>query len=87
METTAQTIAAKFDGTEFTTADGEHFDEVCKGVGGVRFGCAEIYKYEFQDGSVLTVAGDAWDFGYEECMCWQGAGHDPDNCTAIEREV
>ena len=82
--TTAGRIADLFgpDGQAFETASGQTFDDVCKDAGGERSGDAEVYKYIFVDGSVLTVAHDVWDFGYEECMCWHGAGHDPENCTA-----
>lgn len=31
--------------------------------------------YRFIDGSVITVAGDGWDLGYEGCYCWRGVGH------------
>ena len=72
------------------TGAGDHHDNSRKNcrpfrprrAGGERSGDAEVYKYIFVDGSVLTVAHDVWDFGYEECMCWHGAGHDPENCTA-----
>jgi len=37
-------------------------------------------RFTFSDGSVITVAGSAWDFGFPTCYCWQGAGHD-DTCN------
>jgi hypothetical protein len=37
---------------------------------GVRTG---VYSLKFSDGSVITVAGDAWDFGFPRCFCWAGA--------------
>jgi len=39
-----------------------------------------VLRYTFADGSVITCAGDAWDFGYSECYCWQDSGH-ADVCT------
>jgi hypothetical protein len=38
---------------------------------GVRTG--DVYSLAFSDGSVITVAGDAWDFGFPGCFCWAGA--------------
>jgi hypothetical protein len=33
-------------------------------------------RYSFPDGSVLTVAGAAWDLGFPECWCWAGCLND-----------
>jgi len=33
-------------------------------------------RYIFDDGGVLTATEGAWDFGYRDCNCWRGAGHD-----------
>jgi hypothetical protein len=41
----------------------------------------DVCSHTFADGSVITVAGDAWDLGFPTCYCWQGAGHD-DRCDA-----
>jgi hypothetical protein len=30
-------------------------------------------RFTFDDGSIITVAGDAWDFGFPKCFCWAGA--------------
>ena len=38
-------------------------------------------RFTFSDGSVITVAGSAWDLGFPDCYCWAGAGHD-DTCNA-----
>lgn len=37
---------------------------------GVRTG--DVYSLTFSDGSVITVAGDAWDLGFLGCFCWAG---------------
>ena len=29
-------------------------------------------RYTFSDGSIITVCGDAWDFGFPTCWCWAG---------------
>ncbi len=29
-------------------------------------------RFTFADDSCLTVAGDAWDYGYPDCWCWAG---------------
>lgn len=84
----AEKIAAMFgnDGQQWATADGESLDDACEAAGGVityRDGWGtDTYKYTFADGSVITVAGAAWDFGYEDCWCWAGLGHDDEPCTA-----
>ena len=39
----------------------------------------EVVRWTFADGSVITIAGDGWDFGYPGCYCWEGAGH-TDEC-------
>jgi len=30
-------------------------------------------RFTFDDGSIITVAGDAWDLGFADCYCWAGA--------------
>jgi hypothetical protein len=30
-------------------------------------------RYTFDDGSIITVAGSAWDLGYPDCFCWADA--------------
>jgi hypothetical protein len=40
----------------------------------------DVYRYTYPDGSIITVAGDAWDFGYPDCFCWPEAGHHPNLC-------
>ena len=32
----------------------------------------DTYRYTYPDCSVITVAGDGWDFGYPDCFCWKG---------------
>ena len=78
----AEKIAAKFsDGMEFTGDDGSDLEDAC-------LVCAEVIcdgrnqsRYEFHDGSSITISGDEWDIGYPDCMCFRGAGHSPD-CPA-----
>lgn len=33
----------------------------------------DVQRHTFGDGSIITVAGDAWDFGFPNCFCWAGA--------------
>ena len=40
----------------------------------------------FQDDSIITTSGDAWDFGHPDCWCWQDAGH-ADDCVARRSAV
>ena len=86
-KTTAEKISEKFsnDGQCFTNAAGEELDDVCEahtrpdyrdGYG------TDTYRYTFDDGSVITIAGDGWDLGYPGCYCWQGVGHD--DCDVVD---
>lgn len=80
--TTAEQISAllRDDGQVWEAADGRSFDELIAEHGGTSawrdgFQTGDVVRHTFPDGSVITVAGDGWDFGYPECFCWQGAGH------------
>lgn len=82
----AQQIADRFgtDGQVWETADGQNLDDACEAAHGVKswkhgYG-TDTYKYEFADGSVIMIAGAAWDFGYQDCWCWGSLGHDPETC-------
>ena len=86
METIASKIAEIFnhDGQIFDSVSGD-FDQVCEFWGGFKeyrdgYG-TDTYKYTFEDGSVLIVAGACWDFGFKNCFCMLGAGHN-DDCLA-----
>jgi hypothetical protein len=69
-------------GDEFTIpSTGEHLqaalrehsdDVIADGFDKVRYRVGDLW---------VTVAGDAWDYGYATCYCWQGAGHS-DDCEA-----
>tara|TARA_R110002126_G_scaffold93632_3_gene221697 strand:+ start:266 stop:574 length:309 start_codon:yes stop_codon:yes gene_type:complete len=39
----------------------------------------DVRRHTFGDGSIITVAGDGWDFGFATCFCW--AGCTTDDCT------
>ena len=75
--TIAQTVAAAFDddGQCWKTAAGVSFDDACMGLSPRRVIEIDLVRYEFDDGSVLTEGGGCWDFGFVDCMCWQGADH------------
>jgi hypothetical protein len=36
----------------------------------------DAQRHTFGDGSIITVAGDAWDFGFATCFCWAGCPSD-----------
>lgn len=87
--TQAQTVAAIFgdDGQCWHIDEGEDgvdiiqtsIDEMCERHGARRewrYGHGtDTYRWVWADGSVLTMAGAAWDFGYQDCWCWDGTGH------------
>ena len=77
--TTAEKIAKQFDndGTVWHDAHGSHLQAVCALYDGKVsiFDKGSISRHVFDDGSAITISGDAWDLGYRECNCWQGIGH------------
>ena len=82
---TAEDISAIFgdDGQVFQAPFGEGMHRTLDSVSNDHKASVEwrdgmgtgTYRYTYPDGSVITVAGDGWDFGYPCCYCWQGAGH------------
>jgi len=89
--TTADEISERLDedGMQFEDGTGIELDELAAELGGghgLRINTADSseYRYEFDDGSVITVNGAAWDHGYIGCQCWRGTGHDDrrDGCEA-----
>ncbi len=88
METTAQKIAEQLhdDGQVWETDGGITFgrlvaEESSRADWRDGYRTGEVVRYTFLDGSVITEAGAAWDFGYLDCFCWQGVGH-TEECTA-----
>jgi hypothetical protein len=84
MKTTAEKIAELFgdDGQCWETESGETFFDACeRHLPDVSRPEPGVIRHTFDDGSVLTAAGAAWDFGYSDCYCWQGAGH-TETCEA-----
>lgn len=69
------------DGLRFRADDGRDFDEIVAALGGSTvewrdgYWAGHVFRHVLRDGSVITVAGDAWDLGFAECYCWQGEGH------------
>jgi hypothetical protein len=93
-KTTAEKIADRFDNDgQRWERDGVDIDDVCRehAVPHARpeyrdgWG-TDTYRWVFADGSVLTMAGAAWDFGYPDCWCWRGAGHTDDCPAAVEND-
>lgn len=84
MKTTAQTIAARFggDGQCWEDGSGRHISDVCGDeTRSERHDGHEMDRFVFEDGSAITLAGGAWDFGYADCWCWRGAGHTDGCCS------
>jgi len=82
--TQAQQISSRYgnDGQCFTDAKGVDLADCCLGFDARRswrdgFG-TDVVRYEFPDGSAITVAGDGWDLGYTDCYCWRDVGHTED---------
>ena len=89
----AEKIAERLhdDGQCFETTEGISFADLVdteKGVTAWRDGyrVGHCARYSFPDGSIITEAGGAWDFGFPDCFCWRGAGHDENDCTKIIRQ-
>jgi hypothetical protein len=96
MKTKANRIAALFEdnGRFFELADGRTLPALCEGAAiEIARDASGLWgkpvRYVFEDGSAITVAGDAWDIGYADCFCWAGIGHSEDCldvAAAIVRE-
>jgi hypothetical protein len=84
--TIAQQIAAALDndGQQWRTRPTDYtepvtFNELIERLGGASVSwrdgwqTGDVRSYEFSDGSVITVAGEAWDIGFPDCFCWAGA--------------
>lgn len=95
--TIAQQIADALDndGMQFRTrpTDGsepQHFEDLIRRHGGSDLDCrdgwrtGDVRRHTFNDGSIITVAGDAWDFGFATCFCWAGCTND--DCTASHND-
>ena len=76
--TIAETIAAALgdNGMTWRTADGATLDQLAEQAGGEldrHPRRPDVCRWIFPDGSVITAAGDGWDFGFATCWCWAGA--------------
>ena len=75
--TTAEMIAAALgdNGMTWRTNDGVSLDELADQADGSvdrHPSKPDVCRWVFPDGSVITGAGDAWDFGFTACWCWAG---------------
>ena len=78
-KSSAQQISDRYknDGQCFIDTDGGEIEDACASSGQTEKNDAWT-RFTFPDGSVITVAGDGWDLGFECCHGWQGAGHSSD---------
>ncbi len=87
--TMAEQISARYDddGQCWTDAQGIHLEAALRDAfarAELRPGTTDVTRWTLGDGSVITTAGDGWDYGYPDCWCWRGAGH-AEHCTARAR--
>jgi hypothetical protein len=75
--TIAKEISALFfhDGRCFKTASGRSFDDVIRGTGAGFVMQGAATRWNFSDGSTITVFEDEWGLGYPDCFCWAESGH------------
>jgi len=88
-ETTAQRISSLLtdDGQCWTDALGRHLNELAEAEGGRRtfrdgWG-TDTYRWHFADGSVILVAGDAWDYPLStdpRCWCFEVGNYHQEEC-------
>jgi hypothetical protein len=92
--TIAQQIANSLDndGQQFRTrptdgSEGVTFTDLVEQYGAYIEPWRDKCRFTFDDRSIITVAGDAWDLGYPDCYCWADAvaqeGH---RCQEAEEE-
>ena len=85
----AQQIADALDndGSRFRTrpaddSEPQHFEDLILRHGGSNIDwrdgwrTGDVRRHTFGDGSIITVAGDGWDFGFAACFCWAGCPSD-----------
>lgn len=83
MTTLAALISARYhdDGQRWHDADGVYMEDALR-VAGARHERSDEHdsdRWTLPDGSIITIAGGGWDYGYAECWCWQDGGH-TDEC-------
>ena len=92
---TAHEVGARYgdDGQRWEDADGVLLGDACLEAGAqprVNEANSSLIRFTFSDGSALTIAGGGWDYGYADCWCWDGTGHDEDcaeELMAVHRET
>ncbi len=86
---TAEAVAGRYsgDGQVWEDSDGVFFTDACEAIEEVdidqNWG-RESTRYTFPDGSILVAFGPCWDYGFADCHCAAGGGHDEHYCEAIE---
>jgi hypothetical protein len=77
-------LALDNDGQQWRTrptddSEPQTFNELVEQHGGASvdwrdgFRTGDVHRLTFDDGSIITVAGGAWDLGFADCYCWAGA--------------
>lgn len=77
VPTIAETIAASLgdNGTIWRTDDGVSLDQLAEAADAEvdrHPRKPDVCRWTFPDGSVITAAGEGWDFGFATCWCWAG---------------
>lgn len=88
ITTIAQQISAALgnDGQQWRTrptdgTDTQTFGDLAEAHGGATLDwkdglrTGDTVRMTFADQSVITIAGDAWDYGFLGCFCWAGCPH------------
>ena len=87
----AHEVAARYgnDGQVWKDANDVWLTDACEEAGArtERNVERDLTRYIFSDDSVLTLAGGGWDFGYANCWCWDGVGHNPDTCEKLDHNI
>lgn len=91
-KTIAETIAEQLGDNGMTWQDtsGNTLDRLAAEAGGELHRHPtrnDVCRWAFPDGSAITEAGEAWDFGFPTCWCWVGAPYEAHPAPAGDCEL
>lgn len=91
-KTIAETIAEQLGDNGMTWQDtsGNTLDRLAAEAGGELHRHPtrnDVCRWTFPDGSAITEAGEAWDFGFPACWCWVGAPYEAHPAPAGDCEL